>query len=218
MPSWRVHGPCVGIETFDVVGCDSVPGFIGHVGLATIQGTHGPVSIAAANMGPPLQIGSQFRVDAVGRASLNADEILRIKTFIDRHELEHRSALPFTLKNAPRYYCILPHAAPLRDDNDLVIRTRFSCAGFVYEAYKYAGIILLDENTVPKIGLDRIKLAYPEFATFLDRPQARASLGIVGDGPWPVMFCGYLFHALNRDAAEIRRTSYAVLVGDENFN
>ena len=32
------------------------------------------------------------------------------------------------------------------------------------------------------------------------------------------MRCGYLFHALNRNPADIRQTPHKVLLGDEYFN
>jgi hypothetical protein len=42
----------------------------------------------------------------------------------------------------------------------------------------------------------------------LDRSEFRESFGLEGDGGWPVLLCGYLFHALDREADVIRREPY----------
>jgi hypothetical protein len=43
------------------------------------------------------------------------------------------------------------------------------------------------------------------------------SLGLSGSGPWPVLLCGYLFHALSRSAGAIRESPYAPIAGDQFF-
>jgi hypothetical protein len=95
---------------------------------------------------------------------------------------------------------------------------RFSCAGFVAEAYERARIRLVREDRLPKVDLDLIKAAYPDFASWLDRSEFRESLGLEGDGDWPVLLCGYLFHAVNREADIIRREPYTPKPGDEVFD
>ena len=94
---------------------------------------------------------------------------------------------------------------------------RFSCAGFVLEAYQRAGVKLIDTDRVPLVALDEIKPAYPEFTQLLDRAEYRAALGLAGPGPWRVMLCGYLINSLSRDGASIRAQAYLVQPGDEKF-
>jgi hypothetical protein len=115
-------------------------------------------------------------------------------------------------------YCILPHAEPYREDDGRYVRTRFSCAGFVLEAYKLARIALLEPDGLPMVGMDVLRLAYPIQMRLLGSGRINAdSLGLTGDGPWPVLLCGYLFHSLNRSANEIREQPYAPAAGDWLF-
>jgi hypothetical protein len=86
---------------------------------------------------------------------------------------------------------------------------RFSCAGFVLECYRSIDVYLVDteEGGLPDVHFDIVVKAYPEAG---DREKlARLTggvtpedLGIPGDGPWPVLLPGYIFHALQRITEE----------------
>jgi hypothetical protein len=218
MPSRRVSSAFIDINLFEVIGAEGIrPGFIRHSGLASSAATHPRESVPVHDMGPPLRIAGRMQADAVGIADLTDDEARKIKDFLDRHESEHQSAQKLNPRSFPRVYCIFPHAAPLREQDGRYARTRFSCAGFVFEAYQRAGIHLFDEDQLPQISLDQIKEAYDDVAVILERPAFRELMGLSGIGPWPVMLCGYLFHSLRRDSAEIRGHPFIVTIGDEIF-
>jgi len=131
-------------------------------------------------------------------------------------ESEYKAA---QIGSSREQYVICPHVENvLRDDHTILYR-RFSCVGFVLEAYRDAGIsvLLTDLAPPPLVGLDALKTQYPEFAKILDRPRERKKLGIPGDGPWPVVLAGYVLNALARPEREIRTTPYLARAGDEFF-
>lgn len=218
--SYRVNSSTVALVAFDVVGEDGDPrGFIRHTGLAESTGTHQSDSVAVFDMGPPLHARRQMKADAVGSADLSDDEARKIQTFVDRHEGDHRAIQELNRTTLPQAYCIVPHASPFCENDGRYVRMRFSCSGFVFEAYRRARIRLVDEKALPKVGIEIIRSAYPRETRLMDRGRInRDSLGLTGEGPWPVMLCGYLFHALNRNAAAIRRTPYTPARGDEVFS
>jgi len=222
MPSHRVNESNVTLELFDVLGEDGEFGFIGHTGLAAKEGRQLSDAVEVFHMGPPLETDGVMKVDARGTAKLNDDERHKIEDFRDRHAGEHAATrrLPLTtrLRHVPAIYCIHPHATPHREEDRRYVRTRFSCAGFVFEAYKAARISLLDELAIPRVGLAELKLSYPRFAQMLEDLTFRESMGLGGGtGEWPVMLCGYLLHALSREAAEIRSTPYVPRGTDAYF-
>lgn len=219
MPAGRVNSSSntINIAQFDVIGKDGRNQFIEHVGLATNSGTQQANDVPVIDMGPPLGNGQPMRAHVVGTAGITVDEQQKIRTFINRHESEHQAVQKVNRTNIAQAYCVLPHATPLKEADGRYTRVCFSCAGFVFEAYKYAGIRLLDVNQLPAVDLAMIQQAYPAFAQLLNHQELRASLGLQGSGPWPVMLCGYLFHALNRTPQQIRQASYVAQSGDEAF-
>ena len=226
MPSYRVAGSTVSLAIFDVVGQDGAEhGFIGHTGIAESTGSHDVAKIAVLDMGPPLhgQGGpGRLRANVLGSACLTDDEVRKIKTFVDCHSSEHLLFLQLSTSQliaaAPRMYCVHPHAAPLFEDDGRYARMRFSCAGFVFEAYRKARIQLLDPNTLPRVDLAVIRAGYPGQIHLMESGRIRPEdLGLAGDGPWPVLLCGYLFHALNRDKVAVRRDRYAPSAADRYF-
>lgn len=73
-----------------------------------------------------------------------------------------------------------------------VVYKRFSCAGFVAEAYlEGAGIQLVDEAHLPPV-----ELPFTEAVWGVYPPRLRGIAGLVGDGPWPVLLPAYLLHAM----------------------
>jgi hypothetical protein len=218
VPSNRENGPSVTVDLYDVIAEDgNAPGFIIHTGLAFRSGEHDRNKVEVSDMGPPLNIVGAMRADAVGKTKLTDGEIRKIKVFVDIHEGEHQAISQLTVYNFSQVYCIMPHATPLEENDRRYVRMRFSCAGFVFEAYRRAGITLLDESRFPLVTLDEIKNAYPRHARFLDKIKFRESLGLAGLGPWPVMFCGYLINSLKRDDPLIRSSRHVAQAGDKIF-
>ncbi len=218
MPVTRVSSSAPAVAAlFDVVG-DGSP-FVKHVGLAQVAGGDAAPSIAVIDMGPPLPSGRLMHADIIGSVDLTADEQQKIRNFIDRHENEHLAikALGLTPANIGQAYCICPHAIALTEADGRYVRMRFSCSGFVFEAYRFANIHLIDEQRLPAVDLSMIQEAYPVLSPFLNRPVVRDALGLSGDGPWPIMFCGYLFHAFDRGTQLIRQGPHIAQVGHERF-
>lgn len=220
MPSQRLNGSYVTPKLFDVLGQDCAPGFIGHTGLAAQEGRQNRSAVEVFHMGPPLEMDGQMKADAYGGADLDHDKRRKIQIFIDRHAGEHAATKKLSAVNwrlLAAFYCIHPHTTPYLEEDGRYTRTRFSCAGFVVEAYRKARIVLIDESKIPCISLDRMKESYPRLARLLDMPAFRASMGLDDAHEWPVMLCGYLFHALNRDATEIRNIPYVPCAEDRYY-
>jgi hypothetical protein len=226
LPSHRVGRSTITLNLFDVVGQDGDdPGFIAHTGLTSSAGVQSANMLPILDMGPPLHgQGDNARIEAsvVGTAALSDDEARKIQTFINRHANEHQVFLQFSigqlLKAAPQMYCVNPHASPLREADGRYVRTRFSCAGFVLEAYKKARIKLLSSAALPAVDFAVIKLAYPSQSRLIESGRISAeALGLEGDGPWPVLLCGYLFHALDRSTDVIRHEPYQPVAENRYF-
>lgn len=226
MPSHRVNTSEVSLSRFDVVGTDGEPTqFVSHAGLAESAGTQNTDAVKVLDMGPPLhgpQGPGQMQVSAVGCAELTDDEERKIEIFVQRHANEHAIFQHLSprqvLAAAPAIYSIHPHALPLLETDGRYTRTRFSCAGFVFEAYKAARIVLLELNALPMVKMAFIRTAYPDHFRLVERGRlSLEDLGLRDSEPWPVLLCGYLFHALNRDADVIRQQSYVPGAKDQFF-
>jgi len=217
VPSSRIAADAepFAILRLEVVGRDSddLRHFVRHTGLAAADHALRDEQVAVIDMGPPLHSLTSpgvMRADVHGTANLTDDEQRKIETFIARHANEHRSLEMLRgralLGTVAQMYCILPHAEPLREVDGRYARTRFSCAGYVLEAYRFARISLVDLDSLSPVPWETVSAAYPDAANLINRGLIdRESLGLIGEGPWPVLLCGYLFHALNRDAESIRQ-------------
>lgn len=214
MPSFRVTSAEFTVGLFDAVGssAEAKPEFISHVGLVSTSGIISRNECPVVDMGPPLHGPdhvSRLPVRVAGTAELTVDERRKIKLFAELHASEHASlrtlGIGRLLALAPQMYCIAPHSDLLTEADGRPIRTRFSCAGFVLEAYRSARIDLLDTDALPLIPMSAISEAYPEQFRLAQSGRIKlAELGLVGDGPWPVLLCSYLFHSLARETSEIR--------------
>jgi hypothetical protein len=92
------------------------------------------------------------------------------------------------------------------------IARRCSCASFVAHCYKEgAGIhLVVGEELLPRVCLTTIQQIWArQFAEVLAKVKeerlrdyvagrALRALGLSGEGPWPVLLPGYIFHALNQ--------------------
>jgi hypothetical protein len=226
VPSHRIAAQEVTLNVFDVVGQDGDRRFfIAHSGLAIEQGPHVSNDVAVVDMGPPLHAPNEpnrIQANALGAAGLDHDEVQKIRTFVDQHLSEHEAFRHLSqrqiLRLAPQMYCIYPHSDPVREADGRYSRMRFSCSGFVFEAYLSAGIILCTIEGLPRVEMEVIMAAYPQQARLMESERVTAdSLGLKESGPWPVLLCGYLFHALNRPPSVIRAQAYAPVAGDEFF-
>ncbi len=219
MPAQRVGPNAIAIRRLDVIGQDasSEPGFIGHLALAgEDRPSHEPSAILPVlHMRPPLERAGECYANCVGSAGLTADEQLQIGLFSDEVESEYQAA---PVRGA-RQYVISPHVDEIRREGQTVVCRRFSCAGFVIEAYREARIDMLatGRDDLPFVSLDNLKTQYPGFARHLDHLRLREQLGIPGDGPWPVVLAGYVVNALDRPETVIRSTPYRAIAGDEFF-
>ncbi|MDZ7619319.1 MAG: hypothetical protein U1E05_20155 [Patescibacteria group bacterium] len=226
MPSYRVSGSTLSLGMFDVVGKDGDDGgFIGHVGLALAGKSQDASRVFVVDMGPPLRgerEPGRIAASVVGAIALTDDEVRKIRTFIDRHASEHQVFLHVDrrqlLAAAPTMYRIHPHAEPFHENDGRYARTRFSCAGFVFEAYKKARIALVDLNSLPMCDIAIIDSGYRRHMRFMEAEGiSRDALGLAGDGPWPILLCGYLLHSLNREANVVRRELYTPSISDRHF-
>lgn len=226
MAGFRVEQGTVSLKTYDVVGSDGErPRFICHVGLAESEAVCESTAVPVLDMSPPLHAHGRaisIAAHAVGRAELSDDEVQKIRTFVDQHASEHLALMSLgttaVLRRAAEMYCVHPHAAPFTEEDGRYARMRFSCAGFVFEAYKFARIVLVDLETMPLVDLQLIESAYPTQFRWLQSGRITLdSLGLHGTGPWPVLLCGYLFHSLDRQPESIRSDAYGPLPGDELF-
>lgn len=206
------------VGVYDIVGIDSehCDWFIRHVGMSLdeMMFTKGnPLSVRIVDMGPPLaslDSAKPTSVDVVGTADLSADDVSAIYAFICEQLNEYQS---LQVKKRAQYY-VYPHF--VKGDGK-TSANRYSCAGFVYECYLNIGITLVDLASVPTVTAEPLKLAFPDQRRNLDRPERREMAGLSGEGPWPVLLPGYLFHSLGRGSDQIRQAAYQPKPGDECF-
>ena len=135
-----------------------------------------------------------MRADVVGSAALTDDEAQKIK--LHRSSPKRASVVPAIRRTelitvAANVLRLRPHAKPFYEEDGRYARMRFSCAGFVLEAYKKARIKLLDPNALPTVDIAVIRLCYPLQIRLMDNGRvSRDDLGLAGDGPWPCSFAG----------------------------
>lgn len=224
MPVYLTSLGSVSVSPYDVLGQFSSEGILTHAMLCEEQGVRDGVTaqtqLSVAHMGPPL--GKQrASSDAIGSAELNASHKRKIKTFVDDRLLERKAEEMRLAKlkkrtQIRREYCIFPDAVKPTADFPL---WRFSCVGFVIQAYRRARVVLLDSST-PLSTLDEVKQLYPSLADSLDNQDERHQLGLIDGTEWPIRFVGYLFHSLARTVEEIRGPNsipYTPQKGDERY-
>ncbi len=147
------------------------------------------------------------RADIVGDVWLDAEEREAIDDWLAEVEKEHRSGM-----GRFQQYVVVPHVHWVRaPETGRPVRRRFSCVGFVIEAYQAADIVLIDtDGELPGIDEELLRVAYPDLAQMQDRSEKaqnrfRAHLGLVGQGPWRVLLPGYVLHSLRRVTTESPR-------------
>jgi hypothetical protein len=218
MPAHRLSNAPVSVSLYDVAGqdADTIVHFVRHVGLANQRRSlRAGDEIQLVDMGPPLREGGDGKpVQTVGVAGLRFGDREKIRTFVEGIIDEQTAA---RIRGRPdKQYVILPHAVDRSED---VPYRRFSCAGFVIEAYRELEIDLLipEAEQLPLVPIDKLIDAYGDLGDHLRDPQLRAKFGLDGEGPWPVVLAGYVLNALNRSEEDIRQAAYTPVPGDEFF-
>lgn len=222
MPAWQVEVESGRIARYDVCALyGERRGFLAHAILCDEEAERTidakTANVHAVQMGPPLRR-SITLAHVVATASLSDIEKRQIKSFVDDRLLERKAHVARLAQRGDKWgaeseYTICPHArAP---DGDVPM-WRFSCTGFVIQAYAEAGIVLLSDD-VPSVTLETVKEAYSWAQHRLSDPVFRAQMGIGNGESWPVVFVGYVIHSLSRDPAEIRRQPYRPISGNEFY-
>lgn len=221
MPAQRLNDEPVSVRKYDVAGKDadsgSLANFVGHVGLfgddrgQLRRDDRQPL----VHMGPPLGVNEgEHAVHCVGSAGLTTDDILQIQVFVDERAGEYEATK--IRQDIRAQYCVRPHVEAHREPNGTVTYWKYSCAGFVIEAYRYVGLDLLitDEERLPPVDLRLLVAAYPDIAA---SARLRARFNLQGDGPWKVVLAGYVLNALDRSVEAIQRAPYQPVSGDAFF-
>lgn len=223
MPAIRLSDNPVSVNTFDVLvlGNDDLM-FHAMLCAETIARSDVTARIAlrTTHMGPPLGL-KRFQCNAVGSAELNEDDRRKIRTYVDERNQENeaersRYRLLRMRWDARTQYQIHPPSSPPTKDYPL---WRFSCVGYVLEAYRTARIDLLG-NELPKKSIDDLKQLYPDQANDLDNVDKQKEMGIGEGNQWPIALVGYLLHSLARELNLIRGSDsqpYQANEGDEFF-
>lgn len=223
MPVSPVNATPIGIQKYDVLA-STRKNYVRHVGLA-LQAkyiTDGE-SVLVGDMAPPMRAGADgelFAPHIIGHSVLtypavDVDEYRRIEEFLDEAKGKfetHRAPAEFPLELKWFQYVVHPHYGEGDKDHP---GGRYSCAGFVFEAYRSADVTLFNVDSLPSISYAEILKAYPEFERAGE--DLRKWIGLAGTGPWPVMMPGYLMASLNRSGDEIRQTPYTPNTGDMAF-
>lgn len=188
MPARRLDGNPGNVGLYDVVGLDAeaVSHFVCHAGLSREQNpaVTDTTPIGMAHMMPPLdRAGPAMAVQCVGQVPLTDDEAQRIGLFIDELELEYEAS-----RIGPSgQYVVRPHCVHDEETDTTPTRRRFSCGGFVIEAYRFVDIDLLvtEEDALPDVTVETLRMAYPSPVQMrgLSTPDRRRPLGLIGDGP-----------------------------------
>jgi len=222
MPAWILSAEPTHVTPFDVLAQGSggsdlmVHALLFYEESARTDVVKGAL-LKCVHMGPPFSQRDR-QVDAVGTAVLTDEDIRKIKTFAD-DRLRERKAEEERLKRIKQEdslrveYCI---HHPSQKPTAIFSLWRFSCVGFVLQAYRTARIEL-PGTPLPLRTLDELKQFYPTHAAKLDDPETRKQLGIDQGDSWPVALVGYVLHSLSRQPTEIRGTPHAPKSGDEYF-
>jgi len=197
---------------FAVVGIYSATNrpFVVHAALlAKDQDLKGECRLPFFHMGPPIATGEDLDCHLIGQVELTNEEIEAIDDWVASISTQssETTILPF------QQYVVVPHMKWVYSEENRPLRQRFSCVGYVIEAYSSAGIDLIETERLPEVDKEILKVAYPDFVQMeqiAQKPKGAAilaktrgfqgleDLGVPGDGPWRVALAGYLFHATDR--------------------
>ena len=212
-------------ELFHIIGSKSTSGHIGHVGLlAASRDLSYNEQIEVFDSGPPLRIGqkpNEGDLPAVGGMPANAIGWIEDLTLDESIDLRLWIEDARTRIGPDRYgnYRVDPPYQERRDTStNRIINICYSCVGFVIRCYEEGvAIVLLDTDPayLPGVSKDLVQEIYENVLDRILHPRARADIGLPGEGPWPIVLAGYVFHALNRTSGEVRSRPYRVQSVDE---
>jgi len=202
------------VRRYDVIGVYSaaLAGFVRHVALYDNDGGTVCVSqdVDVVHMGPPLDGDGKEKASVMGAVPLTNDEVREIEVWIAGVADEYAGSAV----RPSQQYIIHP---PWQDFPPSGVRRyrRYSCAGFVLDAYRTVDIHLLelDEQSLPPVDNDTLCAAYPRAAN----SRVLEQMGLQGSGPWRIVLAGYVLHSLSRDQQQIRQAPYQAQHGDERF-
>ena len=221
MPAQSITSTPTKVACCDVVGkyTAGLDGFVRHVGLAEDASesvVKGDV-LAVAEMEPPLHAGKSWVPDVCGTAMLTRDEIKQVQLFCRQHRDKHARYI----LDCERGFIIHPHCKPFYEEDGTPVATRFSCVGFVIEAYREIKIdlIVTGADKLGKVSWETLALAYPEINKgWWAKINQEYDLGLDPASPeWRIVLPGYVLHALARDSKDIRDTPYLPQEQDAYF-
>lgn len=140
----------VAVQKFAIVGtyADNRP-FVRHSALLCSQDSIGEErEVAVHHMGPPIEEFDKCQCHVIGQVGLTNEEIEAIEDWIASVATQYCAikVLPF------QQYVIVPHMDWVMSEEGRMQRQRFSCVGYVIEAYRSAEVELLDLALLPEIG------------------------------------------------------------------
>lgn len=213
---------------FTIIGtyAEDFVGFLKHAALLKNPASVSlDDSVDVWHTGPPIVSGPEAEAQfggmqtvahTIADCKLRPSECDAIVNFLASVDKYHRTASVLPLQQ----YVIVPHHQwVVASETSRRICRRFSCAGFVIEAFVSAGIQLIDVDNLPLASREEVEFAFPDFRRLEEastRIQERVGFhgmedfGITGDGPWPIALPGYLFHACDRGEIAGAFTTYTV--------
>lgn len=165
-----------------------------HVGLLAEASALLAGTASVHHMGPPVELPGEIESHVVGWLDdLTDDEregledwLAEVKTRVEAGGLRGFAA-----------YVAVPSV--VRDDTTgRSIVTRYSCAGFVAEAYREgAGVpLLVEDQALPEVHRELLERVWGAREVRLG-----SRFGLGGAGPWRVLLPGYLLHAMRAGRA-----------------
>lgn len=180
--------------------------FVTHAALVRDDNDQEQDKVWVSHMGPPLGE-TELTPDVFVDVRLEKEEQEAIKHWIAKVWREQRQG-----RKRFRQYVINPHYKWHLQNGRRLYR-RFSCVGYVIEAYKEAKLELIDLKQLPIVEHRTLEKAYPDLQRIANAPQelrARlerrlgfqglAELGIDKNNleTYRIVLCGYAFHSLAR--------------------
>lgn len=190
---------------------ESCPRCIKHAALLNqdIDAVYAGRNLPATHMSPPLELVDDLAAHVAGWLELNEDEAREVGTWISE-KLDAVGSV-----GALRQYIVYPHQRDVVDEHTGRFRyARFSCCGFILEAYRSIGINLVRTDDLPIVPYVLLQELY-DFDS--ESEKALKWVGLTRGEDVPVLLPGYLFHALQRDEEIVRNDPYQPQPGDERF-
>lgn len=224
MPAQPITTAPTPIACCDVVGkyAAQAAGFVEHLGLATAScpALVGGDTIEVFEM--PVRERNHWAPAAHGSADLSYEEGRQIRQFCRQHKRQHESLKLVRGRRKLRGYVVRPHSKPFCEADGTEVALRFSCVGFVIEAYREANIdlVITEENMLPGVPWEMLSLAFPPLqCADWAKVNQEYDLGLdPAAAEWHVMLPGYAMNSLRRDHDAIRRSPYVPELKDARFS